>query len=405
MKLQYMHPSILNIAGRGITCTLQVLIAQQLLILPLLLFIIIPPAAAYTALSDHFLKLVPSGDADFDIQNGRLLAPLLIPRVAGTPGQEAAQRHFVDFFSRELPQWSVEWYNSTSKTPVTGDRELPFANLLLKREPPWVREGQGSLLTLVAHYDSKITPEGFVGATDSAVPCAILMHVARTLDGYLTQLYDETAALGKEGGTVETDMGVQILLLDGEEAFLSWTSTDSLYGSRALAEEWENTANPAMSGYRNPLGQISMFVLLDLLGAAEPRVLSWFQTTHWAYQALASVEQRMRALGLLESTPKKPFLPDADKNPGSFGGNNYVQDDHVPFMARGVPILHVIPTPFPASWHKMEDDGEHLDMPTVRDWARIATAFALEWLDVMEVEPKRDEGGGSARAAMAGEIP
>jgi hypothetical protein len=28
------------------------------------------------------------------------------------------------------------------------------------------------------------------------------------------------------------DMGVQIILLDGEEAFQSWTATDSCYGSR-----------------------------------------------------------------------------------------------------------------------------------------------------------------------------
>jgi hypothetical protein len=36
-------------------------------------------------------------------------------------------------------------------------------------------------------------------------------------------------------------------------------------------------------------------------------------------------------------------------------------------------------------WHHMEDDGDHLDMPTVRDWSKIVTAFALEWLDMMEV--------------------
>ena len=31
------------------------------------------------------------------------------------------------------------------------------------------------------HYDSKIHPEGFVGATDSAVPCAILMDIAHKI--------------------------------------------------------------------------------------------------------------------------------------------------------------------------------------------------------------------------------
>lgn len=102
---------------------------------------------------------------------------------------------------------------------------------------------------------------------------------------------------------------------------------------------------------------------------------------------MANVEQRMRQLNLLESKPSGPFLPDAEKEMSKFG-RTMVEDDHIPFMRRGVPILHLIATPFPDVWHTMNDDGAHLDMPTVRDWARIVTAFALEWLDMMEVEPK-----------------
>lgn len=119
-------------------------------------------------------------------------------------------------------------------TPTTGNKKVPFANLIFKREPPWTKPGQANLLTLVAHYDSRSQPEAFVGATDSAVSCAILMHVARSIDKYVTQMHDEMQELG-EGGTVEMDMGVQILLLDGKEAFEQQTDPDSLdglYGSR-----------------------------------------------------------------------------------------------------------------------------------------------------------------------------
>ncbi|KAK0722476.1 kinase-like domain-containing protein [Lasiosphaeria miniovina] len=356
------------------------------LVLALRLFVAV--ASAYKPLSDDFLKLVPGGgDADFDIHNGELLSPLLIPRVPGTPGQIKAQEHLIGFFQRSLPKWEVRWQNSTSKTPVSGDRELPFANLILRREPPWTKPGQANLLTLVAHYDSKIEPKGFVGATDSAAPCAILLHVARSIDKYLTQMHDEMAAAG-EGGTLDMDMGVQILFLDGEEAFLQWTDTDSLYGARALAEEWENTPFPAMSNFQNPLRQISLFVLLDLLGSSNPRVSSYFQTTHWAYQKMATIEGRMRGLGLLESKPRAPFLPDGGKLATQFQGGSMIGDDHVPFMYRGAPILHVIPSPFPDVWHTINDDGPHLDMPSVMDWSKIVTAFTLEWLDMMEVEPE-----------------
>lgn len=141
-----------------------------------------------------------------------------------------------------------------------------------------------------------------------------------------------------------------------------------------------------MSFYKNPLDQISVFVLLDLLGAANPSIPSYFTPTHWAYQNLASIENRMRKLRLLESKPNAPFLPDGELNSKELRGG-FVGDDHEPFMAKGVPILHLIPTPFPSVWHTMNDDGDHLDMPTVRDWTKIVTAFAMEWLDMMELKP------------------
>lgn len=370
----------------------------------LLLFV---TAAAYSPLSDSFLRAVPGPGDDFDIHNGALLAPILIPRVPGTPGSVQVQQHFANFFQKELPKWTTEWQNSTAQTPATGSRDVPFNNIIFKREPPWTRTGQANLLTLVAHFDSKLTPEGFIGATDSAAPCAMLMHVARSIDKYLTQMYDEMVALGELGGTPAMDMGVQILLLDGEEAFVSWTDTDSLYGARyastfpsthtrtlthnnrSLADSWENQPTLATANFPNRLNQISLFVLLDLLGAADPKIPSYFLPTHWAYKAMAKIEQRMRDLGLLETKPAGPFLPESDKLTTQFT-RSWVGDDHVPFMARGVPILHLIPSPFPRVWHTMQDDGEHLDMPTVRDWAKITTAFTLEWLDMMEVWPQEE---------------
>jgi len=123
--------------------------------------------SAYKPLSDSFLQNLTSGGSDFDVENGALLAPILIPRVPGTVGQSKVQHHFVNFFRAELPKWSIEWQNSTSMTPATGNREVPFANLIFKREPPWTKPGQANFLTLVSHYDSKSIPEGFIGATDS----------------------------------------------------------------------------------------------------------------------------------------------------------------------------------------------------------------------------------------------
>lgn len=101
---------------------------------------------------------------------------------------------------------------------------------------------------------------------------------------------------------------------------------------------------------------------------------------------MAAIEKRMRELDILETKSAKPFLPESDKTPDRFS-RSYIDDDHAPFLHRGVEVLHMIPTPFPAVWHKIEDDGEHLDLPTVRDWARITTAFVVDWMSIQEHMP------------------
>ena len=242
-------------------------------------------------------------------------------------------------------------------------------------------------------------------------------------------------------GGLEEHKGIQILFLDGEEAFDVWTKDDSVYGARSLAAQWEETLYPAMSTFKSPLSSISLLVLLDLLGSKNPTVPSYFKTTHWAYKNMAEIEKRLRDLALFESSPNHPknvkkrqqaknasatkkknmsakpmtprkraepsFLYEANKKDDSRWLGGLIEDDHVPFMERGVDVLHIIPAPFPADvWHKIEDDGEHLDLPTVRDWAQLTTAFAAEWLDLegffdddagKVIEHGSGGGGGGAK--------
>ncbi|KFH40295.1 Glutaminyl-peptide cyclotransferase-like protein [Hapsidospora chrysogenum ATCC 11550] len=360
--------------------------ATWFLLMAYLLSYVESAASSFATLTDDHLRNIPSPGDDFDIHDGKLLAPILIPRVPGTEGSLKVQQHFVDFFAHELPDWDAISQNSTSKTPATGDRDVPFVNWIFRRDPPWAREGDVGRLTLVAHFDSLMKPEGFIGAIDSAAPCAMLMHVARSIDKALSAKWKAMEDSGDDG--LEEAKGIQIIFMDGEEAFERWTDTDSLYGARSLAEEWDTHAYGSMSTYKTPLQSISLFVLLDLLGAADPTVPSYFLPTHWAYRNMASLEKRMRDLDILESKPKEAFMPDSAKTADRFG-RGYIGDDHVPFMQRGVEILHLIPSPFPVDlWHKMEDDGEHLDLPTCRDWSKIVTAFTMEWLELGQYMPE-----------------
>lgn len=340
-------------------------------------------ASAYADLSDESLKQIPGPGGDFDINKGALLAPILIPRVPGTPGSIKVLNHFADFWHQSLPLWNVSYQNSTSTTPTSKGKEIPFRNFIATRDPPWAQQGDVARLTLVAHYDSLSVPDGFIGAIDSAAPCAMIMHAVRSIDDALTRKWSKMQAEGLADDGMGDNRGIQVLLLDGEEAFLAWTSTDSVYGARSLAEDWETTQHPMMSTYSSPLQAIELFVLLDLLGASDTDIPSYFKTTHWAYQKMADVETRLRKLDLLKSKPRsKAFLTEATKRDSDRWLGGHIGDDHTPFMSRGVDILHLIPSRFPDVWHTIKDDGEHLDTDTVEDWAKLVAAFAAEWLEL-----------------------
>jgi len=140
-------------------------------------------------------------------------------------------------------------------------------------------------------------------------------------------------------------------------------------------------SNPVGSKYPNALSQISIFVLLDVLGSVNPMIPSSFLITHWAYKNMANLEDRLRKINLLETHPLSAFLPETNETTRQAE----IADDYVPFIDRGVPSLHLLPSPLPQNRHTTDDNGEHLDLPTVMDWAKIVTGFALEWLDMMEV--------------------
>ena len=71
----------------------------------------------------------------------------------------------------------------------------------------------------------------FVGATDSAVPCAIMLDLAEALNALLDERKKRLEA-GEEEDEDVSETTLQLVFFDGEEAFKDWTSTDSVYGAR-----------------------------------------------------------------------------------------------------------------------------------------------------------------------------
>ena len=369
----------------------QSIATMRRLLPPLLLSLL---AHAYTPLSPPSLAALPDPGPALAISGSdSLLAPILVPRVPGTPGHAAVLSYLVAFFRDHLPDWTLELHNSSATTPVSGGAETPFTNLVASRAPPGAAAGDVGYLVLAAHYDSKLTPTGFIGAIDSAAPCAMLLHIARALDAAMSKKWSAAGAAEDGFGGLDAARGVQVILFDGEEAFQHWTGTDSIYGARALAESWDAERHPVYSAFANRLDAMELFVLLDLLGAAGPQVPSYFKTTHWAYVRLAELETRLRVANRLK-TGHQTFLTEAAKTDGDRWSGGLIGDDHEPFLARGVEVLHLIPSPFPKVWHEMEDDGAHLDADTVDDWAVLVSGFAAEWLDLDEYMDTTDGGNG-----------
>lgn len=51
-----------------------------------------------------------------------------------------------------------------------------------------------------------------------------------------------------------------------------------------------------------------------------------------------------------------------------------------PYTHTGVPVLHVIATPFPQFWHTLDDTEENMHRPTVVNLTKIMAVFLAEYL-------------------------
>ncbi|XP_055546406.1 glutaminyl-peptide cyclotransferase [Wyeomyia smithii] len=283
-----------------------------------------------------------------------VLKRLLIERVVGTPGHQEARNFIVDYMQKL--NWSVELDDFEDETPIFG--KLKFSNIIATLNPKAER-----FLVLACHYDSKyFKDQVFIGATDSAVPCAMMLDLANSMKPWL------------DSAKSNNKLSLQLVFFDGEEAFKQWGPTDSIYGARHLASRWES---------EDKLKRIDMLVLLDLLGAPDPNFYSYFKNTESWYAHLLSVEERLDQSGHLEHYSYSSVVPNQPQAVRYFQPRSYyayIEDDHIPFLQRKVPILHIIPTPFPDVWHKLADDGTAVDISTVQNLIKVFRIFVAEYL-------------------------
>ncbi|KAG8041313.1 hypothetical protein G9C98_002301 [Cotesia typhae] len=119
-----------------------------------------------------------------------------------------------------------------------------------------------------------------------------------------------------------------------------------------------------------------VLVLLDLIGATNPNFYNFFDSTvHW-YSQLILAEKSLADLSLLKNyfghiPSRKYFQPQSV--------NSYIEDDHIPFLKKNVPILHLIPHPFPDVWHKPSDNLRNIDLTTTENLNKILRLFVASY--------------------------
>ncbi|KAK9728899.1 hypothetical protein K7432_000722 [Basidiobolus ranarum] len=308
-----------------------------------------------TTLTEQDLRLLQSLSVpDRLTVNGALLKPLLVPRVSGTQANKDVQEYIKSHFHKL--GWKIEEDRFNDTTPF-GVKA--FNNIIVSKFSNSPRK-----LILAAHFDSKYFPNNdFVGATDSAVPCAILLDVASTLNKYLSR-------------SGNPEVGLELVFFDGEEAFEHWNRQDSVYGARHLANKWSNIPAPNNKNISR-IEAIELFVLLDLIGAKDSTILNLQYPTTSAFTQLSQIEKRLTQLSLLSkpmTASKSADYFDTQLFPGN------IDDDHRPFLEKGVPIVHLIPYPFPQVWHKLTDNADAIDHDTVVDFSLLMRAFVAEYL-------------------------
>jgi Zn-dependent M28 family amino/carboxypeptidase len=231
------------------------------------------------------------------------------PRWIGSPGHAKAEAFLKDQFRRD----QLEEDTFTTDTPAGA---MTMHNFIVKF--PGKRDG---IIVLASHYETNYPLRNipYVGANDGGSTTGLLIEMAnylrgRTLDGY----------------------SVWLVFTDGEEAIKSWSDTDSVYGSRHLAVKWQSDGT---------LKRIKAFILADMLGDRDLDVQRDMNSTPWLEDLIYQAASQYGWQSYF------------------FENKTYDEDDHLPFVHRGVPCADLIDLNYGygnSYWHTAEDTMDKL---------------------------------------------
>jgi glutaminyl-peptide cyclotransferase len=261
-----------------------------------------------------------SGQAIYSLtQQLLVVAP---KRINGSPGHLAAENFIKEHFKPDAAKGNFETDQFTANTPV-GPQVM--RNYIVRY--PGKKDG---VIVLASHYETNypLKDVNFVGANDGACTSALLI------------------ALGQYFGTHPPEgYSVWLVFDDGEEAIANppynpaqWSTSNSLYGTRHLAAKWYSDGT---------LKRIKAFIVADMIGDKDLNILEEMGSTPWLRDVLRQAARN------------------TNHTANVFQSQGEEEDDHLPFLKRGVPSLDVIDADYGAHTSAMPDGYHHTDQDTI----------------------------------------
>jgi len=233
------------------------------------------------------------------------------PRVSGTPENARTREYIVSTLSAMGIKSIAQPFDG--RTPMGAVKMVNIIATLPGERP--------DRIILGSHFDTKLFKDfRFVGASDGGSSTAALLELARVLKDQ------------------PRPFTIELLFLDGEEAVAEWTATDSTYGSRHYVQHAKATGT---------LAAIKAFILLDMVGDKDLNIRREQNSTRWLTDIIWTAAHRLGH--------QRHFLSDITP----------IEDDHLPFLAAGVPSVDIIDLDYP-SWHTVTDTLDNVSAQSLK---------------------------------------
>jgi Zn-dependent M28 family amino/carboxypeptidase len=253
-------------------------------------------------------------------------------RFPTSPGHIAAENFIKAHFAPEAARGNFIEDTFTATTPIGPVR---MHNFIVKfpSSNPAKKDG---IIVLDSHYETNypLKDIAFVGANDGACTTALLIA--------LGEYYRAHPPTGDS---------IWLLFDDGEEAIgkEGMTGSDQLYGVRHIAARWSGDGT---------LAHIKAFLLADMIGWKQMNIDREANSTPWLLDLLARAGR---------DTGHSNYL---------FKNTIAIEDSHIPFKDRGVPVLDLI------GWEYGQPDasrpGEYTFHHTAQDSMDKLSAASLQ---------------------------